>query len=147
MSKPDLPREMAVDPKFERRVVRSIFPRRKWVPLALAATLLLGFAAGLLQPRLFSRQPEGREFILLLHGGPSGRAGEYRQWATQARVAGGEKLKDEAIVLGDGGSATVGGFFRIVARDAQAAAAIARTCPHLKYGGWIELREVDHLRR
>ena len=146
MNKLDLPRELPIDPRFERRVVRSLFRSRRWVPVAIAASLLIGFAAGLLQPRLTSPKPEGRQFILLLHGGGSGHVNEYRQWARQVRVAGGEKLKDETVVLGSAErAASVRGFFRIVARDRQAAEAVARTCPHLKYGGWIELREIDQI--
>ena len=146
MSKIDLPRELPIDPRFERRVVCSLFRSHRWVPVAIAASLLIGFAAGLLQPRLASPKPEGREYILLLHGGGSGHVDEYRQWARQVRVAGGEKLKDETIVLGSpDASASVRGFFRIIARDRQAAEAVAKTCPHLKYGGWIELREIDQI--
>ena len=37
----------------------------------------------------------------------------------------------------------VGGYFLIEAVDYDEAVQICRSCPHLKYGGRIELREID----
>jgi hypothetical protein len=37
----------------------------------------------------------------------------------------------------------LGGFYLIEAPNYEAAAAAARDCPHLEYGGTIEVREVD----
>ena len=62
----------------------------------------------------------------------------------------GEKLKTSGRVLS--GQSVEGfparnemlsGFFIIEATTYEEAAAIAATCPHLKYGGRIELREID----
>jgi hypothetical protein len=141
MSKSDLPREIAIDPAYERRVLRSLFPTRWWIPLAVAASLVLGFLAGRFEP-----EPRGREYLLLLHGGTPGHVEEYRRWARTAGVRGGEKLKDEVTVLGSAeAKRSIGGFFRIAARNREEAEALARTCPHLKYGGWIELREIERV--
>lgn len=68
-----------------------------------------------------------------------------------------QKLADEPgkVLRGNGNSLKVsdgpysetkewlGGFYMIDAPNYKAAVEIARTCPHLEYGGTIELREVD----
>lgn len=111
-------------------------------------------------------------FILLLHEDPTGfdelAPGEietvvaaYSGWrdrlAAEGRLAGGEKLKDEGgrwlskdngevrVVDGPFSEAkeVIGGFFMIKAADYAEAVEISRTCPHIEYGGRIELREVD----
>ena len=41
----------------------------------------------------------------------------------------------------------VGGYFTIEARDYEAALAECRDCPHLEYGGTIEVREVEPVPR
>ena len=88
---------------------------------------------------------------------------EYGAWAETMRdakrLAGGEKLTDDAgkvlrpkagkIVVTDGPYAEskeiVGGYFAITAKDYAEACEIAKECPHLKYGGRIEVREVHQL--
>jgi hypothetical protein len=37
----------------------------------------------------------------------------------------------------------IGGYFLIRARDYQQAVSIAENCPHLRYGGTIEIRQID----
>lgn len=87
--------------------------------------------------------------------------GDYVGWRNQVeaegRLVGGEKLGDEGgkhlrmtdgeIRVTDGPFAEVkealGGYFAIKASDYEEAVEISKGCPHLKYGGWIELREVD----
>lgn len=88
---------------------------------------------------------------------------EYMDWADRLRAAGqhkgGSKLTNDAgkILRGpighpsvtDGpyaeGREIVGGFFIIAARDYTEACSIAQTCPHLKYGSYIEVRQVQEL--
>lgn len=88
---------------------------------------------------------------------------EYSAWAAkmreEKRFAGGEKLTDDAgkvlrnkggkIVVTDGPYAetkeVVGGYFAIIAKDYAEACEIARECPHLKYGGRVEVREIHQL--
>lgn len=88
---------------------------------------------------------------------------EYGAWAAQMREAkrfvGGEKLTDDTgkvlrpktgrIVVTDGPYAEskeiVGGYFTITAKDYDEACEIATDCPHLKYGGRVEVRQIHQL--
>lgn len=88
---------------------------------------------------------------------------EYGAWATkmreEKRFVGGEKLADEAgkvlrskqgkIVVTDGPYAeskeVVGGYFAITAKDYAEACEVAKECPHLKYGGRVEVRAIHEL--
>ena len=112
------------------------------------------------------------EYLLLLHEKPSDFAGlapediervigEYVAWRhkleTDGKFAGGQKLRDEGgrrlagwdgdFRVTDGpyteAKEIIGGFFAIKAADYDEAAEISRECPHLKYGGTIELREIE----
>ncbi|MEP7272685.1 MAG: YciI family protein [Acidobacteriota bacterium] len=114
------------------------------------------------------------KFLLLLHESPADYSnvsaeeiqfviGEYTAWrnklVTEGRFAGGEKLKDEGgrhlstvnnqVRVVDGPYAEakeiMGGYFIIEAADYDEAVSISRECPHLKFGGRIELREIDAL--
>ena len=86
---------------------------------------------------------------------------EYVSWSNEIAergiLIGGEKLADEGgkhlrnvdgdIRVTDGPFAEVkealGGYFAIKADDYDQAVEIASSCPHLKFGGWIEVREID----
>jgi len=86
---------------------------------------------------------------------------EYVAWsqkvAGQGKLVGGQKLKDEGgkHLNGFGGEfratdgpfaeakEVIGGIFTITAEDYDEAVNISKDCPHLKYGGWIEVREVE----
>lgn len=86
---------------------------------------------------------------------------EYVEWRHKiegdGKYVSGEKLKDEGgkHLLGANGSLRVtdgpyteakeviGGFFMISAADYDDAVRVASGCPHLKYGGRIELREIE----
>ncbi len=86
---------------------------------------------------------------------------EYVAWrdsiAGQGRLIGGEKLTDEPgrnltanngeIRVTDGPYAEakemLGGYFAIKAENYDDAVEISRSCPHLKYGGRIEVRKID----
>ncbi len=87
--------------------------------------------------------------------------GEYIAWSkkleAEGKYAGGQKLKDEggkllsgidaAFRVTDGPYAeakeVIGGFFTITAADYDEAVSISKECPHLKFGGRIELREIE----
>ena len=88
---------------------------------------------------------------------------EYGNWARQLGhqgvLADGEKLKDEVRVLSvvDGRTvasnnpadlrqANIAGYFLIKAQNYEQAIRVAESCPHLKYGGTIEVREIDRSR-
>jgi hypothetical protein len=121
--------------------------------LAGAAALLVLAAAGLflLPPRM--ADPEGELYMLALHSGPSyrrgaegARAAEYGRWARRhpAAILDGAELGPAAAVLGppaDRGS-TLSGYFVVRVREPAEAVAIARTMPHLRYGGTIVIRRI-----
>ena len=115
-----------------------------------------------------------QNYMLLLHEDESQRAGishermmgmieEYRAWSTKlradGRLVGGEKLSDDngkvvrdrngKVTVTDGPYAeskeVVGGFFMIAAKDYDEACTIARGCPHLKYYGRVEVRQIDKM--
>jgi hypothetical protein len=113
------------------------------------------------------------KYVLLLHGParavPSTAAqsaadsareralvAEYSAWAGRLAAAGslvaGEKLADAPLTMltSTGAVATprftadeVGGFFIIQAADSAEAYRIARDCPHLKYGGTVQVRRIE----
>jgi hypothetical protein len=86
---------------------------------------------------------------------------EYMAWsnnlAAQGKIRGGEKLCDEGgrhlrgfgdeFRVTDGpfveAKEVIGGYFAIEAADYDEAVRLSSDCPHLKYGGWVELREIQ----
>ncbi len=86
---------------------------------------------------------------------------EYVAWSqkleAEGKLVGGQKLKDDGgkhlrgwngdFRVTDGPftetKEVIGGYFAISASDYDEAAAIASSCPHLKFGGRIELREIE----
>ena len=108
------------------------------------------------------------QYMLLLYDNPSAFANlspedmqnviaEYTSWANrmgqEGKLAGGHKLTDEGGKLMRGGNVTdgpysetkevIGGYFLINAKDYAEAVAVAKTCPHSKYGPRIDVRQVD----
>lgn len=112
------------------------------------------------------------DYLLLLHESPEDFAHyspeemqqiimEYRDWYTKLaaadRVRGSNKLMDEPgkilrmdqgkLLVTDGPYSEtkelIGGYFVISAASYEEAVEISRECPHLKYGGRIEVRQVD----
>lgn len=87
--------------------------------------------------------------------------GEYVGWRNKieadGRLIGGEKLADEGgkhlslhgdeIRVTDGPYAEIkevlGGYFAFKAKDYDEAVEISKSCPHLKYGRRVELRQID----
>ena len=88
---------------------------------------------------------------------------EYLDWAKRMRAAGrlkgGSKLTDDAgrimrnaggrVAITDGpfteSKEMVGGYFLLAAGDYAEACRIASECPHLKYGSYLEVRQVEEL--
>jgi hypothetical protein len=88
---------------------------------------------------------------------------EYMDWAdrvrAQGRLKGSNKLTDDAgrIMRGISGRVSttdgpfveskeiVGGYFLLSAGNYAEACRIAEDCPHLKYGSYIEVRQVEEL--
>jgi hypothetical protein len=108
------------------------------------------------------------DFILLLHrpAGPpptisaeaaAAMTKDYTGWRAEGRRKAGEKLTNDAgrVMRAAGGRPIVtdgpyveskellGGFYMITAADYVEACRIAENCPHLKYGGGIEVRQID----
>jgi hypothetical protein len=128
--------------------------------LGYGATLVRGTTA---PTRVAAAGDSVPQFLLLLYDGGgsstpmspdrmSAIVAEYSAWAGRLAAAGqlvsAEKLSDDAaqwlggsVATTDG--ATVGGFFLIRAHDLAEARRIAEGCPHLKYGGRIELRPIQ----
>jgi hypothetical protein len=153
------------------RVRGLIAPRRRraWITATAAgvAGLVLGAVAGraTVAPSGRPSVPEGRSFALLLHPGAGldpaesaarARVIEYGTWArglaADGRLLTGQKLKDPVRMLRPAGAVTAGqsdpegrllGFFLVRARTMEEAEDIARSCPHLRHGGTIALREID----
>ena len=111
-------------------------------------------------------------YMLLLYDGPSadrklspeemqGIIEKYQAWGnkleSQGKYLAGNKLKDGEgrwLQPGDGKprvldgpfsetKEVIGGYFTIKADDYDEAVRLASDCPHLGYGGCIEVREVD----
>jgi hypothetical protein len=108
------------------------------------------------------------QFMLLLRGGefPVHSPEEmqkvvekYIAWADQLRKEGrhrgGEELKDGGRILSvkngkvavDGPyvetKEIVGGFYHFEAKNLDEATEISRACPHLGFGGTVEIREIN----
>jgi hypothetical protein len=109
--------------------------------------------------------PDGKTYMLLLHESTARPAdftdaqmdsivAEYTAWAgrlhEENRLVGAEKLADDSgrwlspagPVLVDR-SEHVSGFFMVRAANYEEAVTIANASPHLKYGGTIEVREIE----
>lgn len=87
----------------------------------------------------------------------------YLAWTDRIRAEGrhkaGNKLTDDPgkIIRPEGGRTTatdgpyaeskeiVGGFYLISAKDYDEACRVAETCPHLTYGGRIEVRQIQEM--
>ena len=143
-----------------------------WKQIAIAAGLvvaaLIGYGAGALRERQSPLRAASAatdstpRFLLLLYdsGDPAATpsaerrvkiVAEYSAWArslaAEGRLVSAEELSDAppewlggSVRTVDG--AYIGGFFLIRARDLSEARHIAERCPHLKYGGRIELRPI-----
>jgi hypothetical protein len=121
---------------------------------------------------IFKRRLDMANFLLLLHQKPTTFRnlspeeiqkilGSYIAWrdalVKRNKMRAGEKLtndggrhlraQDGNVSVTDGpyseSQEILGGFFMIEAADYGEAVEIARTCPHLGDGKWIEVRQVD----
>lgn len=158
---------------LEGRVVAAlradglIRERSVWFwPLRIAASLLIfvtGAIAGRAVPQAWFVAPQAApsqsRYLLLLANDAtpaadgSSRAAEYGDWARSLAARGiavsGDELTSHAeIVAKQRGISfpdltSLGGYFIIEAADDGAAAELARTCPHIKYGGSIVVRRLQ----
>jgi hypothetical protein len=143
-----------------------------WFGASVAAALVVGLAGyrtGTRHPAdrsstdVASAVNAAPTFLLLLHVDSTFRRGEppvqqsvlaaeYAAWANDLSTGifvDGERLDDNRLVWLGAPTAEatqsdhVDGFFLIHAKDLKAARVIAASCPHLRHGGRIELREID----
>jgi hypothetical protein len=158
--------------KLIRPPAAAGWPRSAQVGIAVAAAMML-VAVGIVIGAKWLAAPRPRpqaEFMLVLRSTPKESAAtssdevmkrvkEYSNWASAMRekglMVGGEKLKDEARVLTvtygrlsvienqSPSENPIAGYFLIHAQDFRQATAIAQDCPHLRYGGTIEVRQIE----
>jgi hypothetical protein len=88
---------------------------------------------------------------------------EYMAWTDRIRAEGrhkaGDKLTDDPgkVITGQGARPSVtdgpyaeskevvGGYYIVTASDYEDACKLAATCPHLKFGGRIEVRQIENM--
>ena len=114
------------------------------------------------------------KYMLLLHDDPTGWATmspEGIQQAIEKYMAWGARLRDAGLLVGsnkltdnpglvvrgrngdlrvtDGpfteGKEVLGGYYTIQAQSYEEAVREVRDCPHLQYGGAIEIREIEEM--
>jgi hypothetical protein len=165
--------DATVDALLARGLLRRRLPRRRpravELGVAVAASILLFLGGVALGRRGEAAPPPGTgQFALLLYEGPeyrrarpgqeADRVREYGEWAgvraERGELVAGEKLREVPdVVIGAGGAVTtatpaaseprLAGFFIVRAADARRAVEIARSCPHVRYGGSIVIREIE----
>ena len=141
--------------------------RGAWSSAARVAAAIALFAGGVLLGRVSAARapdPEGGQYLLALHEDarftPSRPlpelVQEYGGWAGemegQGRLVAAEQLGWSSVLPEQPGIepgrppggplGEISGVFLIRASDREDALAVARTHPHLRYGGTIEVREV-----
>lgn len=152
-----------------RPTTTSRRPRIRTVVASLAAALILLVLGGIGQKYWLAPSagpaPEPTFILLLREPRPleapaNDEAGalmyrEYSAWARNQAGAGsllgGERLGSEGRIVGGLAEvdvtdpATVTGYFLLDVATVAEALRVARTCPHVKYGGVIEIRRIDRL--
>jgi hypothetical protein len=143
-------------------------PRLAGAFAAMLVFLALGFGLGKWQGGVSPQQARHNMFVLFLYDLPEtppddvSKVAEYGNWARvismSKRIITGEKLEEggrllrnvqgqlEIRELREAGEPNVlGGYFLIEAENYDEAIKVAASCPHLKYGGLIELRQIDQI--
>ena len=109
------------------------------------------------------------QFMMLLHNEPPTEGAfspediqavvqKYQEWSEKMELAGGNKLANDAgkvlqgtdnVSVVDGPFAetkeVIGGYFILEAKDYTEAAELSKSCPHLAFGGKIELRQIESM--
>lgn len=143
-------------------------PRLAGAFAAALVFLALGFGLGKWPGGKSAPQRHHNMFVLFLYDSPEmppddmSKVAEYSGWARQIgmskRLISGEKLKNGGRLLRQvrgqleirevseaAEPSVLGGYFLIEAENYADALKVAASCPHLKYGGLIELREIDQI--
>jgi hypothetical protein len=159
-------------PELDRRVRRTLetrglvrrSPGRRVLWTVRASLIAAGFVLGVLvtswRSRTTSRASAGAsQYVLLLYDDARGDTGsvhiarerEYGRWASElkdARWVGGSELGDVVEGIGPSGQVAVApsdrlaGYFVIEAPSPERAAEVARSCPHIRYGGRVVVMAV-----
>ncbi len=113
------------------------------------------------------------QFMMLLHNEPPTEGAyspediqavvqKYQEWSEKmgaaGKLTGGNKLANDAgkvlrgtdnVSVVDGPFAetkeVIGGYFILEAKDYAEAAELSKSCPHLAFGGKIELRQIESM--
>jgi hypothetical protein len=146
-------------------VARGRVSRLRRTGLMIAAGIIL-FVAGAFWQRVSLRgvptDDVAPRYALLLYGGRAesnaaevARVEEYRRWLRGVAAGGhyvaGEKLRDGARELTSAGvidrpttdAESLAGFFIVSASTPAEAESIARSCPHIRYGGRVVVRAIE----
>ena len=159
---PETLEERVVNVLWDEELIRTSRARGRFVGhAAIVAGLLLVGVLGFLGGKMGTPQPDRGDYLLILRTGAGQTAApgpeeetrlynEYAAWYRAALERGemvaGEKLADDVSVLPAGDALdgrTIEGFFLIKASTDREAERIASGCPHLRYGGTIEIRKID----
>ncbi|HJZ13073.1 MAG TPA: hypothetical protein VJ521_13035 [Acidobacteriota bacterium] len=145
----------------QQNLIRSSFRRRASMAVTGIAACLALFVSGFW---LASKPDNGitmseSTFIIFLLEGSSYKTAvdekqeqlrieEYRNWARNIRAEeiplSGVKLDSKVSLLGQPPQASgIAGYFVIEAKSFEQAQSIALSCPHLRYGGQIEIRRIQ----
>jgi len=142
--------------------------RLRWLPAAAALLLIAtGWFAHVFYSRVPSASSTGKQYLLLLRQGAmrehsaneeAALVREYSAWGESLGEKGAyvssRKLEDDARLLtisseqagmsadATGTAGPIQGFFLIRTETLEDALRIARECPHLRYGGAIEVRPI-----
>jgi hypothetical protein len=138
-------------PALEERVVQALtasglIRRRRWPRIWMtAAAVTLAAAVAVLGLHVGRGKTAGDTYVMLLYedstfqfpppGHLADRRAEYARWADSLAERG--KLDLGGVVAGSG---PITGMFIIRAPTDADAARLAASCPHMKYGGHIEVR-------
>ena len=142
----------------------SIKMKRSFIQVAASILILVsGYFLGKLTSKSTTNTSDMNTYALFLYENdefvaddPGSLVNEYSNWAgqlaEQKKLAYAEKLNDmEDYWLGKSAvrnhTSKLTGYFVFYARDFETAKEIARTHPHTKYGGGLELRPIDKIDR
>lgn len=149
----------------EKGLITSKSPTMKvqniilWIAGALAL-LIGGYLIGKQACATTTMPDDRRQYALFLYENETFQVTDvaalveqYTQWAIdlgqKGQLAYAEKLSDNRTWLGSSAvqnqTSTLTGYFVFYAKDLEEAQQIARTHPHVGYGGGIELRPIDRL--
>lgn len=133
-----------------------------WIPLAMAASLMIGLLAGRQWPDRPDTTGAGDEYVIVLlnrpaPAWPAGTTADqvvsaYRDWsrrlAREGRLMVAEELDSTRILVDDSGvrngdiATALGGLFVVRAANDSAAVALAASLPHVRQGGTVSVQRV-----